>query len=152
MIIKNIDIMDLVGYQPMNNPKTDDTVVMYYLCSNVCDSPEMSIEVRKFVVANGEGSISPRDLLLILEPQNDTVLMELFKLSDTKLKQETINMSFRSRRGIESTLDFDGIGKFVAWSNPIQQIDRPIFSYIDRNGLTRFVASPIFKDLVVRVC
>lgn len=116
----------------MNNPTTDETVTMYYLNrpnNNDC----IIVEVKRFKVGNGDGYVSPRDILLKLD-----------------IDIENSDISMRSRNGVGSELMIDGLGTFKICSGE-NVIDRPIFSYVDRNGLTRYVASPNFENLVVRI-
>jgi hypothetical protein len=145
--MQTLTINDIVGHQPMNNPATESEYSMFYIKSHK-ENNTVTTEICRFIVFNGEGYISARDILLKLNPA--TTHLDLDHKESTILGFSNM-IGEKSRRGIGNELMVDGIGTFVAYSGS-NMIDRPIFSYVDKAGLTRYIPSPEFEKLVVRVC
>lgn len=140
--MSNIDF--LIGHQPLNNRSVDTTGIMFYLMSQLFAAPHLmnaacvETEIKQMKFHNGDGAVSARDILLRMDALPETQVMQLIA--------ETAYVKIRRYEKVH----VDGMGDFMVHASTVA-ITKPIFSYVDKHGLDRYIASPEIHNLVFRL-
>lgn len=137
---KTNDIGVLVGHQPLNNPAVDAGGLAFYLVRTAKVDDFVECEIRRHAINNGDGFVSPRDVLLQLQIQTDD-------RTPDEVCRDVMNDTYCQTAGM---LEVDGLGVFVYVAGNVA-VDKPITSYVDRNNITRYIATPLFSSMVVRL-
>lgn len=145
--LDSIPLETIVGFQP--NPKTADAFSMYFMTYE--EQPDAGFCVLKFTVEDGAGYTSVEKLLSNI-PINDEFQVKHDDKGTFPLYvgRAANRIAAVSRRGSGKLVSGNSTGKFVAHAG-VTDWDRPIFSYDDKSGTRRYVASPIIDKLLVRI-
>lgn len=127
----------LIGFQPLNNRLVDEMGTMFYARTLPEVVPVVS-EIKKLKFRNGDGAVSARDILLRMDA-----------LPETQVMQRIAETAYAKIKDYEK-VHVDGMGDFMVHVGTIA-ITKPIFSYVDKHGLERYIASPEIHNLVFRL-
>lgn len=143
-----ITLDSIVGYQ--QRPENSDNFLMYYM-EYMEQPPDVGLRVLRFAVDGSTGYTSIEELL------NDIPINEELKVRRTNkwvfplyVGRAANRIAAMSCRGPGKLVSGNSTGKFVAHAG-VTNWDRPIFSYDDKSGTRRYVASPILDKLLVRI-
>ena len=146
--LDSIPLESIVGYQ--QRPENYKNFPMYYM-EYMEQPPDVGFRILRFVVDCGTGYTSIEELL------NDIPINEEFQVKHDDadafplyVGRAANRIAAVSRRGVGKLLDGGLTGKFVAYAGT-ENWDRPIFSYDDKSGTRRYVASPILDKQLIRI-
>ena len=140
-----ITIDELIGNQ--QRPEGASGFQMYYMHY----VEPMTLAVSRFIVNDGSGYTSIDELL------SEVAINHEFQVSSDDQHDFALHVirtgnhiATISQRGFGKLVTGTSDGTFVAYVGT-NQFDRPIYSYEDSFGTCRYIKSPIFDQLVVRI-